>query len=132
MEILQYTEKHTEYRKEFRAFIEKEILPNADQWEHDHIVPHETWLKMGQQGFLCPCISTEYGGPSLDFLYSVIIMEEIARTNQSGLICYLHSDIVVPYIDTFGTEEQKKKISSRMCQRRHYHRCCHDRTGCRK
>jgi acyl-CoA dehydrogenase len=109
MEILQYTEKHIDYREGFRAFIEKEILPNADRWEHDHIVPHETWQKMGQEGFLCPCVSTEYGGPGLDFLYSVIIIEEMARTNQSGLICYLHSDIVVPYIETFGTEEQKKK-----------------------
>lgn len=109
MNILNYTEEHKIYRERFRAFVDKEILPNKDQWEKDHIVPKETWKKMGREGFLCPCVSSNYDGPGLDFLYSVIIMEEMARSNQSGLMCYLHSDIIVPYIDTFGTEEQKRK-----------------------
>jgi acyl-CoA dehydrogenase len=44
-----------------------------------------------------------------DFLYSVIAIEEMTRTNQYGLDAFLHSDIVVPYLESFGTEEQKKK-----------------------
>ncbi len=107
MDILTYTKKHRDFQKRLRSFIEKEVNPNLEQWEKDHIVPREVWKKMGSQGFLCPCISTEYGGPGLDFLCSVIVMEEMARTNQSGFLNYLHSDIVVPYIDSFGTEEQK-------------------------
>lgn len=109
MNMLNYTEDHKEFREKFRAFVDEEIIPNADQWEKDRITPKEIWQKMGQEGFLCPCIAKEYGGPGRDFLHSVIIMEEMARSNQSGLMCNLHSDIIVPYIDTFGTEEQKKK-----------------------
>lgn len=109
MGILQYTEEHKDFRKRLRAFIENEILPNLDRWEKNHIVPKDAWKKMGGEGFLCPCVSTEYGGPSLNLIYSFIILEEIVKTNQLGFLCYLHSDIVVPYIDTFGTEEQKKK-----------------------
>jgi len=109
MNILQYTNEHKDFRKRLRSFIKGEILPNLDLWEKNHLVPKETWKKMGEEGFLCPCVSTEYGGPGLDFLYSVIIMEEMARTNQTGFYCYLHSDIVVPYLDTFATLEQKKK-----------------------
>ncbi len=109
MGILQYTEEHKEFRKRLRSFIKKEILPNLDQWEKKHIVPKKVWKKMGGEGFLCPCVSMEYGGPSLNLLYSFIIIEEIIKTNQLGLFCFLHSDIVVPYIDTFGTEEQKIK-----------------------
>jgi alkylation response protein AidB-like acyl-CoA dehydrogenase len=33
----------------------------------------------------------------------------MTRTNQYGLDAFLHSDIVVPYLDSFGSEEQKKK-----------------------
>mmetsp|Transcript_8216 Transcript_8216/g.4358 ORF Transcript_8216/g.4358 Transcript_8216/m.4358 type:complete len:381 (-) Transcript_8216:1525-2667(-) len=109
MEILQYTEKHKDFRKRLRSFIEKEILPNADQWETDHIVPKDAWKKMGREGFLCPCVSPKYGGMGGDFLYAVISTDEISRTNQAGFMSQLHSDIVVPYIESYGSEEQKKK-----------------------
>jgi alkylation response protein AidB-like acyl-CoA dehydrogenase len=44
-----------------------------------------------------------------DFLYSVIVLEELMQTNHSGLMAQLHSDVVVPYILTYGSEEIKKK-----------------------
>ncbi|MCK4984946.1 MAG: acyl-CoA dehydrogenase family protein, partial [Desulfobacterales bacterium] len=44
-----------------------------------------------------------------DFLYAVIITEEISRTYQNGLVASLHSDIVVPYITSFGSDEIKNK-----------------------
>jgi acyl-CoA dehydrogenase len=109
MEILHYTQKHKDFRKRLRSFIEREVLPNVDQWEKDHIVPKDAWEKMGQEGFLCSCISTEYGGMGGDFLYSVIGIEEMMKTNHCGLMSELHSDIIVPYIDTYGSEELKKK-----------------------
>ncbi len=109
MEILQYTEKHQQFRKKLRAFCQTEVIPHIDQWERDGIVPKEIWRKMGRDGFLCTAVSPEYGGMGGDFLYSVIAIEEMTRTNQYGLDAFLHSDIVVPYLDSFGTEKQKKK-----------------------
>lgn len=108
MNILNYTKAHDTFREKARAFVDHEIIPNKAQWERDHIVPKTIWKKMGQNGLLCPCVSKAYGGPGLDFLHSVILIEEMARSNQSGLMHSLHSDIIVPYIDTFGTDEQKK------------------------
>ena len=69
----------------------------------------EIWRKMGKAGFLCTNAPKEYGGHGLDFLYSVIVIEELARTNQAGLMANLHSDIIVPYITSYGSEEIKKK-----------------------
>ena len=43
-----------------------------------------------------------------DFLYSTILVEEMARAGATGPTFYLHSDIVAPYIVDFGTEEQKR------------------------
>ena len=109
MEILNYTEAHKAYRSRLRDFVEKEIRPQVEQWETDHITPKEAWRKIGKAGFLCTAIAPEYGGLGGDFLYSVITAEEMTRTNHTGLATMLHSDVVVPYIDSFGTEEQKKK-----------------------
>ncbi len=109
MPILPFTPAHEDFRSRFQSFLEREVIPNADIWEAEHIVPRSAWGKMGQEGFLCPCVSTAYGGMGGDFLYSVICMEEMAKTNQNGFLALLHSDIVVPYIEAYGSEEQKKK-----------------------
>jgi len=109
MEILNYTEEHRIFRDTVRKFFEKEVTPHADEWEEAGIVPREIWKKMGDQGFLCMDVPEEYGGLGADWLYSVILVEEMARTRQAGLAASLHSDIVVPYITTYASEELKKK-----------------------
>jgi len=109
MEILQYTEAHRNFRKRLRRFLAKEVTPHARQWEKEGIVPKEAWQKTGQAGFLCTEVSPDYGGLGGDFLYAVIITEEISRTYQNGLVTSLHSDIVVPYITSFGSDEIKNK-----------------------
>ncbi|MEN6507553.1 MAG: acyl-CoA dehydrogenase family protein, partial [Smithella sp.] len=65
--------------------------------------------KMGEQGFLCTDVPEKYGGAGGDFLYSVIVCEELVKSNFSGLAASLHSDICVPYISAFASEEQKRK-----------------------
>jgi len=109
MDILKYTKKHNQFRERLAVFLAKEVTPNAEKWEKDHIVPKSAWQKIGKAGFLCTSITPEYGGIGGDFLYSVIVAEELSRTVQSGLAVSLHSDIVVPYIDSFGSKEQKEK-----------------------
>jgi acyl-CoA dehydrogenase len=109
VEILKYREEHKIFREAVRDFLEKEVTPYADAWEEAGIVPKSVWKEMGQRGFLCMDVSNEYGGAGADFLYSVILMEELAKTHQTGLSAPLHSDIVVPYITSYGSEELKKK-----------------------
>ena len=109
MEILKYTDVHRNFRKRLRDFLAKEVTPYADEWEKAGIVPKSAWKKMGRAGFLCTEVSSAYGGLGGDFLYSVIVTEEISRTGQNGLVASLHSDIVVPYITAFGSDEIKKK-----------------------
>ncbi|MCK7505508.1 MAG: acyl-CoA dehydrogenase family protein [Desulfobacterales bacterium] len=84
-------------------------MPHIEEWEESGIVPRIFWKKMGEQGFLCTDIAEEYGGAGGDFLYSVIVCEELAKCNFSGLAASLHSDICVPYITSFASEEQKQK-----------------------
>ncbi len=106
---LQYTEEQKQFRLKLREFFEKEVIPYADQWEEDHIVPRSVWNKIGEQGLLCPMVPKEYGGLGGDFRYAVICFEEMTKTHQGGLMLTLHNDVVVPYISSYATEEVKKK-----------------------
>ena len=109
MDIIQYSDEHRIFRQMLRKFLEREVIPHVEEWEEAGIVPRSAWKKMGEQGFLCTAVPEEYGGAGGDFLYSVIAAEEMTRTNHSGLAAPLHSDVVVPYVVTFGSEEHKKK-----------------------
>ena len=107
---MKYTDAHNAFRERLRVFLEKEITPFGDQWEKDGIVPKSAWQKMGQGGFLCPDVPVEYGGMGGDFLHAFIAAEEMAATGITGLATPLHSDIVVPYMSSFGSEELKKRF----------------------
>lgn len=109
MDILPYTEDHRIFRDSVRKFFAKEVIPYVEEWEEAGMVPRSAWKKMGDNGFLCMQVPEEYGGLEADFLYSVILMEELARSNHFGLLASLHSDIVVPYILSYGSDDLKRK-----------------------
>lgn len=109
-----FRDDHELFRKQVRAFIEKEIEPFHAQWEKDGIVPKDVWLKAGEQGLLCVSIPEEYGGPGGDFGHSAVIIEELARANATAVGFTTHSEIAVPYILAYGTEEQKQRWLPKM------------------
>lgn len=104
-----YQDEHVIFRGSFRKFVEREIVPHIPQWEAERMIPREAWAKMGASGFLCPWLPEEYGGSGADFLYSVVIAEELARAGAVSLMAPLHSDIIAPYIHRLGTEAQKRR-----------------------
>lgn len=101
-------EEHTMFRKSLRKFLEKEAVPYYEQWEKDRLIPKAFWRKLGDMGFLCPQVEEQYGGLGLDFRYGVIIGEEMERVGASLTGVGLHNDITVPYIEAYGTEQQKQ------------------------
>lgn len=103
------TDEHEIFRKSMRKFLEKEAYPFYDKWEEDRMVPRDFWIKMGEQGYLCPDIDEEYGGSGVDWGFSVVINEELERVGSGLVGLGLHNDIVVPYLNSYGTEEQKKR-----------------------
>ncbi|MGB9804483.1 acyl-CoA dehydrogenase family protein [Desulfofundulus sp.] len=103
-----YTEEHEIFRRTFKKFVEQELVPHVEEWEEKGEIPREIWKKLGEQGYLCPWLGEEYGGAGADFACSVIINEELARAGVSVAVG-LHSDIIAPYIASYGTAEQKKR-----------------------
>jgi len=103
-----FSEEHEMFRDTVRKFIDREIRPYHEQWEKDGIVPREVWLKAGEAGLLCCTVPEEYGGLGLDYLFDVVVFEEMARCGYTGPGFLIHCDLVATYIKGFGTEEQKK------------------------
>ena len=109
-----FTADHEAFRDTVKRFIEEHVAPFHAEWEKAGQVPRSLWQKAGELGLLCVNVPEEYGGLGADFLYSAILVEEMARAGATGPTFYLHSDIVAPYLVDFGTEEQKKKWLPRM------------------
>jgi acyl-CoA dehydrogenase len=104
-----FDEEHETFRRSFREFAKREIEPNQARWREQGQVDREIWRKAGAQGFLCPWLEDTYGGAGGDFLHSTVLMEELSRAYETGFAMALHSDIVVPYIHSFGSDAQKQR-----------------------
>ena len=102
-------EELTLFRDMARRAMEQEIAPHFEKWEEEHTVPRETWNTLGAAGLLCPDMPEEYGAAGADPQVTFAILEEMARLGFGGIATgySIHSNIVAPYINNFGTEEQK-------------------------
>jgi alkylation response protein AidB-like acyl-CoA dehydrogenase len=112
-----YSEEHLMFAQSVKDFLKKEIVPHHAKWEKEKMVSRESWLQFGEAGYLCPQVDEQYGGLGIkDFRYNAIITEEIAKLGlASEAVGYpLHSDIVCPYIEHYGTEAIKKKWLPKM------------------
>jgi acyl-CoA dehydrogenase len=99
-----------------RRFVEEEIAPFHAQWEKDGKISRDAWLKAGELGLLCASMPEEYGGGGVERTHSVILLEELARAGATGPGFGLHSEIVAPYINRYGSEEQKRKFLPKMAK----------------
>jgi len=105
---------HEGFRKSFRRFLDAEVMPRHEKWEEQGFVDPDIWKRAGELGFLCTNMPENYGGSGVDRLFSVILLEELARTNASGIGWPLHSDIVAPYLLRYGSEELKQSWLPKM------------------
>ncbi|MCE7056804.1 acyl-CoA dehydrogenase family protein [Algoriphagus sp. AGSA1] len=112
-----FNEEHDLFRVSVRDFIAKEITPYNLQWEKNKMVSRESWLKLGKNGFLGIQAPERFGGLNIqDFRYNAIFIEELGLSGCSApAIGYpLHSDIVMPYILHYGTENALEKYIPKM------------------
>jgi alkylation response protein AidB-like acyl-CoA dehydrogenase len=112
-----FTEEHDLFRQAVKEFIAKEISPYNQEWENQKMVSRESWLKLGENGFLGIQAPENLGGMNIsDFRYNAILIEELGLSGCSGpAIGYpLHSDIVMPYILHYGNQGVQKKYIPKM------------------
>jgi alkylation response protein AidB-like acyl-CoA dehydrogenase len=109
---------HDMFRDSFRRFLEKEIVPRAEEFEREGIIDRAVFAKAGAAGFLGMEVPEEYGGGGVrDFRYNAVISEEMQETcvGGAGLGITLHNDICLPYFLHLTNEEQKQRWLPGIC-----------------
>jgi alkylation response protein AidB-like acyl-CoA dehydrogenase len=102
-------------RDTVREFMEAEVRPHVKEWERTEQFPAEAIHKLAEMGCCGMLMPEEWGGPGLDTLSYVLMLEEVARvhTAMSTALGVTNSAVQVPLLG-FGNEEQKKKYLKRL------------------
>ncbi len=99
-----------------KEFAEREIAPNASQWDREEKFPMETVQKAADLGLLGMAVPEEYGGPEVGYVAMAIAVEEIGRYDGSfGLTVASHNCLCTGHILYAANHEQKKKYLPRLC-----------------
>ncbi|XP_029306994.1 LOW QUALITY PROTEIN: long-chain specific acyl-CoA dehydrogenase, mitochondrial-like [Cottoperca gobio] len=105
-----FKEDHDIFRRSARRFFQEEVIPYHNEWEKAGQVSREVWEKAGEQGMLGVMIPKEHGGIGADVFSAAVMCEEQMYSNCTGPGFFLHSDIIMPYLSNFGSEEQIKRF----------------------
>ena len=114
IESVHYTPEHEIFREGVRRFIARECTPHREEWQAACKVSRQMWTRAGEAGILCPKLAPEWGGGGGDCYHGLVIIEEQTRAAFSELAFYLHSDIIAPYIELYGTEDQRRRYLPKM------------------
>jgi len=113
-QTLGLTEFQAEIISAVRQFVDREIIPNAQELEHADTYPQAIVDQMREMGLFGLMIPTEYGGLGESLLTYALCVEELARgwMSISGVI---NTHFIVAYlIRQHGTDEQKQRLLPRM------------------
>jgi len=97
-------------RKLVRDFVEREVMPNADDWERSRGIPTDVFRRMGELGLMGLPFPEEYDGGGAGSLSYAIAVEELAKGSPSLALSYeAHVSLGSSPLAMFGTNEQKEK-----------------------
>ena len=97
-----------------RFLDERVPEPRGARWREDGVVERAMWREAAEAGLLCLGMPREYGGGGGDFRHETILNEQLARRGLGGFAVPLHSTIVAPYIQHYGSEEQRARWLPKM------------------
>ena len=117
VETAAYTEQ-TDIQRDItemvRQFVDEQIIPNAEHYDHEDTFPEPIVEQMKELGLFGVTIPEEYGGMGLDLTTYAMIVEELSRgwISISGVV---NTHFIGSYLlMKFGSEEQKQRLLPKM------------------
>jgi alkylation response protein AidB-like acyl-CoA dehydrogenase len=105
-----YNEEHEAFRAMIRDFITREVIAHFGRWEKENLVDRDLFRKLGKLGVMGFGIPEEYGGPGdTEYRFQAVIAEETARQAVHFGHYTVTTGIVLPYLLSLATEEQKRR-----------------------
>ncbi len=106
----EFSEEHLSVQNTARDFAQKVLKPGVIERDNQQKFPTEEIKQLGQLGFLGMMVDPKYGGGGMDTISYVLAMEEISKVDASAsVVMSVNNSLVCWGLETFGTEEQKKK-----------------------
>lgn len=112
-----FNDEHNAFRETVRRFIQKEVRPKIDEWEHNGCYDRAIFKRMGDLGFLGLGYPAEYGGQDADIKMTIVFWEELCRCGAMGFpmsVC-VQTDMASPSLNAAGTHEQKVRYLKPVC-----------------
>lgn len=110
------TQEHQMLRQMVRDFAQKEVEPQALEFDRQERFNLSLFRELGHLGLLGLTVSEEYGGAAQDPLAAVIVHEELSAVDPGFTLAYLaHSMLCVNNLAQNGSKEQLQKYLSRLC-----------------
>jgi hypothetical protein len=111
MKSMYFTEEHEAFRTSFRDFLQKEVVPNVNEWEKKGFIDKSIFKKFGEMGYFGLNYPEKYGGLNLDLFYTVIFLEEMQKVNSGGFAAamWAHTYLAMTHLDKEGSEAIKEK-----------------------
>lgn len=97
------------------SFARDELAPHAAQWDEDSHFPIPTLRKAAELGFGGIYVSDEVGGSALTRLDAALIFEELSKGCTSTAAYLSIHNMVSWIIDSYGSEELRRKFLPRLC-----------------
>ena len=115
-----FDEQHEMFRQAVRSFVQKEVEPHVEGWEQAGEIPKSIWPRMGALGFLGVEYDERYGGAGSDFLSTMVLCEEMARSGCASLAMAVgvHTDMASPHLYWTGSDALKEKYLPDICSGR--------------
>jgi len=111
MTSIYFTEEHELFRKSFRDFLHKEVVPHIEKWEKTGTIERFIWEKFGDAGFFGISYPEAYGGMNLDLFYMVVFLEELQKVKSSGFAAamWAHTYLAMTHLNAEGSERIKQE-----------------------
>ena len=110
MNSMYFSDEHELFRKSFRDFLHKEVVPHIEKWEKTGTIERFIWEKFGEMGFFGLNYPEAYGGMNLDLFYTVIFLEELQKVKSSGFAAamWAHAYLAMTHLNAEGDERIKQ------------------------
>ncbi len=97
-------------RRMATTFFEKEVVPHTEKYVQQGHPDRDIYRKAGELGLLCASVPEEYGGGGGTFAHEAAIIEAQVHSSEGALGLPVHSGIIAPYLQHFGSEELKRRV----------------------
>jgi citronellyl-CoA dehydrogenase len=103
--------EHQAFRAQVRKFVEDELRPRAREFDEMGRFDKSLYKRMGELGMLGIRFEPRWGGSGLDWSYTAVLFEELARCDNAGVamgIC-VQTDMATPSLHHFGSDELRER-----------------------